>query len=252
MSEMNRRYLKRRPDRDGGTWYVVYNVPKPYQGKHGLPREIVRTLGTKDVKEAMSRKHPKLLEIQADAHRLVNGNRKDTFSLMAAAREMARDRRGMDPYGRDVDGLDLQIADRAESIADRDGSSSRAHRFADVAFGRATPISVAAEEWRAERRGIAGRTRDKYERVLETFQEHFGDCAIDTITRRKGIEYLKHLRETPSKRTGKPRSDKSIKDDNVTLASFYKVCIRLGLLPLTHENPFEKILGGYLSKFRTW
>jgi len=145
MTEMNRKYLRKRPS---GGFAAVYFVPTEFRAKLGGKREIVRGLGTNDEKEAMRRKTAKLLEIQAEVHRLVNGELGDTAWIMKEAAEYARMRRGIDPDDPVLDGIDLQISNTAEIIADHDKTDSRAHRFADIAFGRSIPISVAVQDWR--------------------------------------------------------------------------------------------------------
>ena len=120
---MNRRNLW---ERVGGGYAVVDNVPKVYQDVLN-ERETVRGLGTRDEKEVMRLKPAKLLEIQAEVHRLVNGHHADTCSLMQEAAATMRDRREMSPYGDTLTAYDQQTFDRKGAVAHR-APDVRAHR----------------------------------------------------------------------------------------------------------------------------
>ncbi|MGY6410869.1 MAG: DUF6538 domain-containing protein [Alkalilacustris sp.] len=89
-------------------------------------------------------------------------------------------------------------------------------------------VSQAAHEWLLMCDGITPATKHGYRRTLELLEDFTGDAFVDDIDRQTALGFLGHLRETPSDRTGKPRSQRTVASRMVTLSSFWKVCKHLG------------------------
>jgi len=202
---MNRKSVFKRK---GGGYAVRYHVPAELRKTLGK-REIVRGLNTADRHEAMILKTGKLLEIQAEVFKLISGGSpKSSIVLPVDSRQP-----------------ELHHLKRKEPTLPTRRKSPR--------------LSRAAREWFKMMNGVTPHTKNRYRRSLTVFTEYFCDCRVDEIERRDAIAYVNHLKATPSTRTGRPLSPKSIKTEITTLSSFYKVATHLGFYPEQFGNPFH-------------
>ncbi len=145
--------------RQGHAWSVCVEVPRPLQAKLG--RRLKRTLGTRNVLLARTRRWP----VVADLKRLIEeaqtgaARMPDAVAFRAEleeARQDEADHPGL--YDDDDDpnaaltsptGLvEDAIVERAEQIERAEGEQA-AQVFAAVAMGRATPLTLYADDWLA-------------------------------------------------------------------------------------------------------
>jgi len=202
---MNRKSVFKRK---GGGYAVRYHVPAELRKTLGK-REIVRGLNTADRHEAMILKTGKLLEIQAEVFQLISGGSPESSFVLPVDSRQSK----------------LGHLKRKEPTLPTRRKSPRLNR--------------AAREWFKMMDGVTPHTKNRYRRSLTVFTEYFGDCRVDEIERRDAIAYVNHLKTTPSARTGRPLSPKSIKTEITTLSSFYKVATHLGFYPEQFGNPFH-------------
>lgn len=94
--------------------------------------------------------------------------------------------------------------------------------------------------------GLALRTIDSHERLLNKWLEHIGDQEIGKITAQDVVAYLSWLRNeyTPRRYNGKthPLSPKSLRNVWVTLSSFYSWAAQeLGVAQIMKSVPAPRI-----------
>ena len=94
--------------------------------------------------------------------------------------------------------------------------------------------------------GLALRTIDSHERLLNKWLEHIGDQEIGKITAQDVVAYLSWLRNeyTPRRYNGKthPLSPKSLRNVWVTLSSFYSWAAQeLGIAQIMKSVPAPRI-----------
>ena len=100
-------------------------------------------------------------------------------------------------------------------------------------------VSQASHEWLLMCDVITPATKHGYRRTLELLEDFTGDAFVEDLDRKTALGFLGHLRETPSDRTGKPRSQRTVASRMVTLSSFWKVCKHLGYVDPERPNPFN-------------
>jgi len=140
-------------------WAAVYYVPKEFQKVVGK-REIVRGLGTRDLREAAKRKHAVLAEIAKEIAQLDD--------LTSEALEVAKV----------FDGSGDGILERAMQIEDRQGEAA-AVRYYKTATRQLLPVSVALDMWMAEADGITDGTKLKYRGHVQAFVEWSSDVDVN-------------------------------------------------------------------------
>lgn len=59
-----------------------------------------------------------------------------------------------------------------------------------------------AHRWLAQSDGIKPSTKQKYRMILASFERYSGNCEGTKIDRKLALEYVDHIKRTPSERTG--------------------------------------------------
>ena len=169
----------------GHTWYVRYIVPTAWRDAVGR-REVVRTLGTRDLDEARRKKHKVLASIIAECQQLADPS---------AARAIVQSIKNADHQETLSEVVDLHIDELAFSQGDE-----VARAYAKVFSGQSMPISKASEKWldrlKATGRVTAG-TIDGRRHAVGTFIKAMGDKPMSEITPKVALEWLeKHLEKS--------------------------------------------------------
>ncbi|WP_319530792.1 tyrosine-type recombinase/integrase [uncultured Cohaesibacter sp.] len=226
--------------RTGGGWAVVFYVPHHLRKLLGK-REIVRGLGTKDLREANRRKTAKLAEIYREAMLSVD-------PVQMGIQEAKR-------YHPSPDGYETlgeaayteQFIEQAEKLEKTHGLE-KAKLFYEVATHQKLPLSVARDLWISEADGVTQKTRNKYHQALTEFIDWVGDLSVTDVTRRRAMDYLDHIRQRPSERTGKPLSVKSVEQRMIILSSLYSFLRHRGFWPVEKNSPFHKAMASAPGK----
>jgi hypothetical protein len=171
--------------RRGNTYSVRYNVPSellPVAGK----REIVRSLGTSDLREALAKRREALDDIR------------DTLL-----------------------GTKLPAPKEEPKVP---------------------TVAETAHRWLVQSDGIKPSTKQKYRMILGCFERFTGDCEVTKINRKIALEYIDHIKTTPSERTGERLSARAVGSHQVCLASYWRVLDHWGLVDPDMRNPFSSLL----------
>ena len=148
-------------------WYAVLVVPKDVRTAVGKFK-FIQSLGTSDKRKAEAIAAPVLAHWRA-VIRQARGEGD------AVAREALRWRDAlaaeMDPEARAV--LEDQAIERAEAIAQPHGREHpRAQRFAEIAFGQATPSTLHVDAWKAQL-SLAPKTQDQMKKDVALLVARF-------------------------------------------------------------------------------
>lgn len=194
------RYIFKR----GRTYAVRYTVPAELREAAGRS-EVVRSLGTSNLREAIERRDETLEEI-----------RRNLLEPRSAERgSQARGTRKLYP-------------ERDDPIT-------------------GTTITATAHRWLAQSDGIQPSTKAKYRQHLRTFaefarQQAGRDIEVSEINRKLALDFIEHLKVTPSERTGEKLSARSIGSHQACLASWWRVLDHWGLVDPDMRNPFSSLL----------
>ncbi|WP_133489763.1 DUF6538 domain-containing protein [Aliiroseovarius marinus] len=172
----------------GSVYSLRYSVPTEIQSVVGK-KEIIRSLGTTDLAEALANRSEVLAEIKANL------------------------------FG------EHQV---------RPAPTKRQQT--------GTTVRETAQRWLSESDGIKNATRHRYRRILERFEEFSGNTDVTKINRAMALQYIDHLKVTPSERTGKPLSHRSLSTHQICLASYWRVLEHWGLVDQDMKNPFSSLL----------
>ncbi|MEP9398117.1 DUF6538 domain-containing protein [Mesorhizobium sp. KR2-14] len=205
MSRADRRFLEKM---NGGRWRVVVSVPRDLQKLVGKTK-LKEPLDTDSLVVANQLKYAVVARLKAtiDRHRAGTGSDDLAREALALREALARTERASEPSGyTDYDALADTIAIRAEEIAgapqgeeagqpvfdpDRE---ARAIQFADIAFGRATPLDAPMDTFLAETKRWNARTRADFERAfgyLRTWMlSKSYPCTVEAVTRRVAGEFV--------------------------------------------------------------
>ena len=140
-------------------WYCVKEVPRPLRAVLGKKRFVV-SLQTRDLHQAIRRRHAALADFERQLAAARGGTRMDTVQQSAA--EWLTIRQATPEAERSAH-LEY-IADEAEAIADKHGHEI-AQDFFNLATGRTTPLLHYLDQWLAEggaRGPVAERTQRQY------------------------------------------------------------------------------------------
>lgn len=176
--------------RRGNVYSVRFDVPLEAQTVVGR-KQIVRSLGTSDLGEALVRRDAVLKEIQ--------------ISLYAEH--------------------DTTATPKPNSKTDR-----------------GTTVRQTAHRWLSESDGITFGTRNKYRAFLTAFEVFAGNPEVTKIDRQLALDFIEHLKSTPSAKTGKPMAQRTIHSYQVCLSSYWRVLDHWGLVDPNMRNPFSSLL----------
>lgn len=159
----------------GESYAVRYTVPLALQGAAGR-KEIVRSLGTTNLKEALERRDQALEEIRRTL-------------LEPPSEKPCKPGR----YG-----------ERDDPLA-------------------GTSVRATGHRWLAQSDGIKNSTKARYRQHLKAFEDFSGNIEVSKIDRKLALEFIEHIRVTPSERTGEPLSARSIGSYQVCLSAWWRV-----------------------------
>jgi integrase len=246
-------YLQRR--RQG--WYVVVEVPPSLRDKLG--RRIKRSLKTRDINLARTRKWKALADIKARieaARRGVKGDplRMEALELrevLAAEIKRSEDRASDidwdDPEApaiyenrRTDDLVRDQIIERAMDIGRQHGRTAGG-TFAGVALGTITPLETYVEDWLREggvKGSLTDRTKVEHRRAVEALagwlaKENLG-AGLEAVTRRVAGRFVSEVL-LPS-----GRHVRTIAKTVSTLSSYWKWLRRRGYVSDEGRNPWAE------------
>ncbi len=263
--------------RNGLTWYARFTIPKDRWPDFGGKREVVRTLETRDLKEARQRRSGALRAIEAAlsadlAERglpPLSGGWQPPWqdAALAARAELAA---APDRPRYDADGVEYpserddkrdHVHAASEAIAAAHGIAA-SHQYVDVALGTITPIRGAADRWlAAETPRLAGQTVGQYGRALALLAQFLDDeqgqgpaatvlsiTGLEYVDRRRAGEFMewleqsKDLRRTEGAEALHPRTVERLHSG---LNGFWKWCIKRGLVK---DNPWTGLSSGLKKK----
>ncbi len=186
--------------RQGHAWSVVVEVPRPLQAKLG--RRLKRTLGTRDVLLARTRRWPVVAELKKLIEEAQTGATRMPDALAFRTElEQARQAEAEQPVRSDDDpnaaltsptGLVQDaIVEKAEQI-EREQGEQAAQVFAAVALGRATPVTLYADDWlaggtlsgRPLSRKAAHERRSSIQKLTDWLASEKLPGTVEAITRR--------------------------------------------------------------------
>lgn len=171
--------------RRGNTYSVRYTVPSELQPVAGR-KEIIKSLGTSDLKEALAKRREALDDIR------------DTLlgTKLPAPKEEPK----------------------------------------------APTVAETAHRWLVQSDGIKPSTKQKYRMILASFERYTGNAQVTAINRKVALEYIDHIKTTPSERTGEKLSARAVGSYQACLASFWRVLDHWGLVDPDMRNPFASLL----------
>ncbi|SNS69932.1 site-specific integrase [Tropicimonas sediminicola] len=102
-----------------------------------------------------------------------------------------------------------------------------------------TTVKEAAHRWLQLADGIRPSTRYRYQRYLGRFINWSGNVGVSELNRELALRFYDHLRQTPSPRTGKLISERTLLSYTNCLASFWKVLDYWSLVDPEAKNPFS-------------
>lgn len=78
--------------------------------------------------------------------------------------------------------------------------------------------------------------------ILASFERYTGNAQVTAINRKVALEYIDHIKTTPSERTGEKLSARAVGSYQACLASFWRVLDHWGLVDPDMRNPFASLL----------
>ena len=231
------------------TWFCVVEVPPSLRSRLG--RRLKRTLGTRDINLARVRRWRVIADLRGqieEARRTRDGDplRLEAAELREVMTEAKRQAEAAPSQGGPDDPADAPeallsdyIAERAEAVERRAGADA-GRQFADMAFGRVTPLGHYAERWLTEggSKGAALKERTKLERrravakLAAWLERERLAATIEAVTRPVAGRYLSE-ELLPSGREARTLA-KTVQ----TLRAYFDWLRRRGHLPDDARNPW--------------
>lgn len=209
--------------RIGLTYYVRFIIPKDRWEDCGR-REVVRTLDTRDLKEARSRRARALEGIRREMNgRLTSQGlppldpdwmpsweaealrRRNDLKKASEEVDVDPDTGDEAPWGSPADRMKDRVYDRAEELELKIGGNN-ARRFVEIALGERTPIRSIADQWLRSIDGqITKQTAQKHCRALDLLEEFLvatkgydpdnvlASAAVEDVTRRLAGDFADWL-----------------------------------------------------------
>lgn len=248
--------------RVGLTYFVRFIVPRDrwqdvgrvVRAKNGEKREVLRTLETRDLKEAHKRRGRALEEIRKELNaQLVAAGlpplddswspswQAEALSAREELRRASDEPRWHDPNTGEAGPSDRDLKesvlwDRVEEIGEHFGGKA-ARAYADIATGSVLPIRSTADRWLRDIAGtVRAQTAGQHERSLALLAEFLAgrdgaDAAavlagmgMEAVTRRVAGEFVEWLHQT------RGLHPKTISSRVSGLSAFWKWAERKGLL----------------------
>lgn len=231
MARRDTQYLEKM---NGGSWRVAIAVPRDLQEAVGKTK-LKRALGTDSLVVANQLKHSVIAQLKAS----LDEYRKDAPSDPLMREAMAL-RRALDEAGRSgpthdegrYDAIADAVAMRAEEIQGRaigeEGGEAeyeakreaRAVAFADIAFGRATPLDLPLPTFLQEKKKWGPRTVADFQRALgylkEWLRKNQHQVSVEAVTRRVAGDFIS------DRLAGSGLSSKSINKYVTGLSGYWK------------------------------
>lgn len=215
--------------RRGHTWFARLHIPadrwadvgRALGAKSGVKRELVRTLGTNDYREALRRRDPALAAMREEIDQALRRARLRPLTDWTVdwQRRAVERREEMRQHGHKVvasfavetpDGevafaeetadsfIADTIAEEAEEVGRRQGYTA-ARKFQQIALGRGLSIAQAAREWLAGEEGrVRGSTIALHMATLARFADYLSrqeglaaeGVGLEVVTRRMAGEFV--------------------------------------------------------------
>jgi integrase len=190
-------YLKRRHH----TWYVRVQIPKELWAASGGKREFVRALGTRDLDEAVLRKHVHVAEFKRRIKQLhAHGEDPDRelFEKALSFKDAIQKNAGRYAHINEERAEPIaewwlsEALDEAKAVLEEHGDE-KAERFMRVVKGQATFIRDVYPSWLDETRPKP-KQRDAHGKVMRDFMNWAGQgITIEETDRKKAGTYISHL-----------------------------------------------------------
>lgn len=193
--------LPKRILRRGSVYAVRFTVPNELRSLVGR-KEIVRSLGTSDLAEAVAKRDSVLRDIRKE--------------LLSDAEPKPKVIPKSDPV--------------TPKDSPRAGGTDRHHKVRET-----------ATRWLAEADGISGSTRVRYRQHLDAFAKFTADMEVRRINRQIALDFMAYLKSHPSERTGQSLSHRSLGSYQTCLASYWSVLDHWGLVDGNMRNPFSSL-----------
>jgi integrase len=229
-------YLKRRHH----AWYVRVQIPKELWAAAGGKREFIRALGTRDLDEAVLRKHVHVAEFKRRIKQLqAHGEDPDRelFEKALSFKDAIQMNAGRfvhinEERAEPIDEWWLSEAlDEAKAVLEEHGNE-KAERFMRVVKGQATFIRDVYPSWLDETRPKP-KQRDAHGKVMRDFMNWTGQgITIEETDRKKAGAYISHLM---SARTLAP---KTVERYRSSLSTLWRWLEEKGMTDL--NNPWSK------------
>ncbi|TPN83806.1 integrase [Mesorhizobium sp. CU2] len=188
----------------GNRWRVVVNVPRDLQSTIGKTK-LKQSLETDSLAEANRLKWTVVEALHAQISQL-----RSPETAKAEALRLAALRRRIEDAGADPHAIDLEIINRAEELAgkpvgvDREGQpvfephkEDAAVQFADMAFGRRTPIDAHRKVY-LDQLNVKSRTRADDERamgyLLDWCKSESVPAFLETFGKREAVRFADAFR----------------------------------------------------------
>ena len=231
MARRDTRYLEQM---SGGGWRVVVDVPRNLHKAVGKTK-LKQALGTDSLIVANQLKHSVIAQLRASLDEYRKDAPSDPLMREATALRKALAEAGRNGPAYDearYDAIADAVATRAEEIQGRalgEGKGepeyeakreARAMAFADIAFGRATPLDLPLPTFLQEKKKWGPRTVADFQRALgylkEWLREHQHQGAVEAVTRRVAGDFIS------DRLAGSGLSSKSINKYVTGLSGYWK------------------------------
>lgn len=214
------------------TWYVVVEVPRDL--RPFLGRRLVRSLKTRDLKEARRLRHPVLAEFQAkiDAERRKWGGESAPPGTVQRAMLWRQDIVQARATGREEleDALAWKAEEEARELEAKAGPET-AHTFFSIALGHGTPLSTLTDTWLRESPLTAKTKAQRQAAVNELVEWAGGEVLVEMFGRKEAGAFIsKHLLPTG-------KAPATINGTISALSAYWRWLMKRGH---AKENPWEK------------
>jgi len=219
---------------NGGGWRVAIAVPRDLQAAVGKTK-LKQTLGTDSLVVANQLKHSVIAQLRASLDEYRKDAPLDPLMREAMALRKALAETGRSGPAHDQDRYDAiadAVAMRAEEIQGRaigvdrgeaeydTRRETRALAFADIAFGRATPLDLPLPTFLQEKKKWGPRTVADFQRALgylkEWLRENQYQGSVEAVTRRVAGDFVS------DRLAGSGLSSKSINKYVTGLSGYWK------------------------------
>jgi len=184
-------YLKRRHH----AWYVRVQIPKDLWTAAGGKREFIRALGTRDLDEAILRKHGHVAEFKRRIKQLRDHGEdpdRELFEKALAFKDAMQHRWVGGGFETPAEFFLSEALDEAKNIVEEHGEE-KADRFMRVVRGEATFIRDVYTPWLDETRPKP-KQRDAHSKVILDLMEWAGTgITVEETERKKAGAYISHL-----------------------------------------------------------